>query len=173
METLIATPTKCKLCERVFPSDFLRDAVILGANPQAKLQQVDALMKPLLKHLQKHHPEAIEQAQFAGSTFAGYLMVNNFEIDEETRAKLGSDLTRWKIRQMMTRQETRISDERLDERLTAVLDQVSIGTVERGGVVALIRSQLHDELLTLLKQLRDALEERNRYVEGPPLVQQA
>jgi len=120
-------------------------------------------MKPLMKHLEKKHPEAIEQAQYAGATFAGYLMIVNFEIDEETRGKLGSDLTRWKIRQMMTRQETRISDERLDERLTAILD----GQFDRAGEVN--RPKLHSALYTLLKQLRDAIEERGRYAESKPV----
>ena len=162
---LIATPTKCKLCNHIFPSDSLRDAVILGASPQAKLQQIDALMKPLMKHLQKAHPEAVEQAQFAGATFAGYLTMCNFEIDEETRLKLGADLTRWKIRQMMTREETRISDERLESQLLPIIAKFTMCNVVRMNDQY---GEFQNELMGLLKRLRDATEERGRYTEAKP-----
>jgi hypothetical protein len=165
-QPLITTPTKCKLCGHIFPVDSLRDAVILGASPQAKLQQIDALMKPLMKHLQKAHPDAIEQSQFAGATFAGYLTMINLDIDAETQKKLGMDLTRWKIRQMMTRQETRVSDERLEERLTAVLDKhVSTGVGSVFDKRSTVHPELRNDLMLLLKQLRDAIEERGRYIE--------
>lgn len=148
----------------------MRDAAIVGASPEAQLQQVHALMSPLLKHLEKHHPGFAMQCALAGQTFASYLLMTAFEIDESTKQRMGSDQQRWKIRQMMTRQETRdrVTDEKIEQRLVAVLD-TWVGTKD-------VPPQLFDELFAVMRHLRDATLETDRYPvsstqnESPVLV---
>jgi len=159
--SIVSTPTKCKLCGKIFGPSLLNDAAILGSNPEAKLKQVQAMMAPLTKHLEKNHPEHIEESQIAGGTFAGYLMMTAFDIDAETHKRLGSDYTRWKIRQMMTRQESRVSDERIAERLRKALETWLPG---QGN----IPPELYDELFVVMCAMRDVLEERGRYTTEQP-----
>jgi hypothetical protein len=163
---LITTPTKCRLfkkdgtpCGKTFEGNLLRDAAVLGENKLAKLQQVHALMSPMLEHVKKHHPEHAVASALAGETFASYLLMTAFDIDEVTKERMGSDYTRWKIRQMMTREETRISDERIKARLEKAIGPW-LGDPEK-------HPELFAELYAVMTNLRDVLEERGRYpVQG-------
>ena len=158
-KSLIVTPTKCKLCGHLFRDSILHSAAIVGSTPQAQLDQVQAIVKPLMDHLQKKHSNHIVQAQFMGGQFAGWLTVDSaFEMDDDTKKKLGHDFTRWKIRQIMTPPDLRVSDERLEERLRGQLTQM-IGNEDDGEMVKLI--------LPLLIELRNHIEERGKYVEQP------
>ena len=123
--SLIHQPTKCTLCGHVFNSDLLRDAAMIGANPEAKLQQVAAMMKPLMQHIKKVHPEAIQKSQQAGAEFAGWLLVAMcFEMDTATAEKLGADFTRWNVHNLTRRKEAHPTDERIRERVDKFVEDV-------------------------------------------------
>ena len=158
--TLIHQPTRCKLCGHIFKSDLLGTAAIVGSNPQAKLQQVDALMKPLMKHLQSKHPDAIQNAQMSGAEFAGYLMVTMcFELDPGTHEKLGADFTRWNVHNLTTRKEAVPSDERIRERVIRLFDDDSV----------MVDLELRDAVVQLLIEMRDSIVEKDRYQTRQPV----
>jgi hypothetical protein len=155
MSTLIHQPTKCTLCGHVFQSDFLRDAAVIGGNPDAKLQQVAALMKPLMQHIKKQHPEAIQKSQQAGGEFAGWLLVAMcFEMDTPTAEKLGADFTRWNIHNLTRRKEAHPSDERIRERVQKLFPDDAYTTTQ-------------EAVVKLLCEMRDAIEEKDRYPAQP------
>ena len=158
--TLIHQPTKCILCGHVFKSDLLGSAAIVGSNPKAKLQQVAAMVNPLMKHLQKSHPDAIQAAQMSGGEFAGYLMVSKcFEMDSATAEKLGTDFTRWNVHKLTARKEAHPSDERIKERVAtwfAANNDRSLFNIELG-------------MVSLLCEMRDAIEEKDRYSTPQPV----
>ena len=157
--TLIHQPTRCKLCGHIFKSDLLGTAAIVGSNPQAKLQQVDALMKPLMKHLQSKHPDAIQNAQMSGAEFAGYLMVTMcFELDPGTHEKLGADFTRWNVHKLTTRKEAVPSDERIRERASEIWSSSEWKT--RGTFES---DQVFEGLVKLMIEMRDSIVEKDRY----------
>lgn len=151
---LIHQPTKCLLCGHIFGSDLLHDAAVIGGNPNAKLQQVSAIMKPLMKHIQKVHPEAIQSSQQAGAEFAGWLLVAKcFEMDTPTAEKLGADFTRWNVHNLTRRLEACPSDERIEERVVAVFGaQESYHTTQ-------------DAVIKLLCEMRDSIIEKDRYTQ--------
>lgn len=163
--TLIHQPTKCILCGHVFKSDLLGSAAIVGSNPKAKLQQVAAMVNPLMKHLQKSHPDAIQHAQMSGGEFAGYLMVSKcFEMDSATAEKLGTDFTRWNVHQLTARKEASPSDERIRERVRDVFNR------HEGSRKPLLRSPfLEEAVCILLCEMRDAIEEKARYSSAQPV----
>jgi hypothetical protein len=163
--TLIHQPTKCILCGHVFKSDLLGSAAIVGSNPKAKLQQVAAMVNPLMKHLQKSHPDAIQAAQMSGGEFAGYLMVSKcFEMDNATAEKLGTDYTRWSVHRLTARKEAHPSNERIRDRAREVwssTDWKTRGTAESDTVF--------EGMVTLLCEMRDAIEEKDRYSTPQPV----
>jgi len=160
MSTLIHQPTKCTLCGHVFQSDFLRDAAVIGGNPDAKLEQVAALMKPLMQHIKKQHPEAIQKSQQAGGEFAGWLLVAMcFEMDTPTAEKLGADFTRWKIHNLTQRKEAHPSDERIKQRVAEVFS----GHTPQ-------HPYLQDAVTSLLCEMRDSIEEKDRYPSAQPVA---
>lgn len=153
--TLIIQPTRCRLCNHIFNSDLLGTAAIVGSNPHAKLQQVDALMKPLMKHLQSKHPDAIQNAQMSGAEFAGYLMVTGcFELDAATHEKLGADFTRWNVHKLTTRQGSVPSDERILERVDELFANDPLAAKKVAG---------------LLVEMRDSITEKDRYQTRQPV----
>lgn len=160
---LISTPTKCKICGHVFNSDILREAAVLGGNPQAKLQQVAAMTKPLMKHLEKYHPDVIQQAQMTGGQFAGYLTLLAFECDEDVSIKLGSDYTRWQVHKLTARQGSIPSDERIAERVQAELVGSETTQTERRKIEAVV--------ISLLCEMRDSITEKDRYSPQRPTVE--
>jgi len=158
MSTLIHQPTKCTLCGHVFQSDFLRDAAVIGVNPDAKLEQVAALMKPLMQHIKKQHPEAIQKSQQAGGEFAGWLLVAMcFEMDTPTAEKLGADFTRWNIHNLTRRKEAHPSDERIRERVKKLFPDDPYTTTQ-------------EAVVKLLCEMRDAIEEKDRYPSAQPVA---
>jgi len=165
MSTLIHQPTKCTLCGHVFQSDFLRDAAVIGGNPDAKLQQVAALMRPLMQHIKKQHPEAIQKSQQAGGEFAGWLLVAMcFEMDAPTAEKLGADFTRWKIHNLTQRKEAHPSDERIRERVAQTLPPSQRALMETD------LPEIQIAMVKLLCEMRDAIEEKNRYPSAQPVA---
>lgn len=160
METkLVSQPTRCKLCKHIFTEDLLKTATILGATPQAKLTQVAAVVQPLMRHLQKHHPEALQQAQLAGGQLAGYLALLCFECDEETKIKMGQDFTRWKVHCLTARPDAHPSDDRIRERVSEIVTKFR--ALEGPPPVT-----LENQIVALLCEMRDAIEEKGRYAQG-------
>jgi hypothetical protein len=158
--TLIHQPTKCILCGHVFKSDLLGSAAIVGSNPKAKLQQVAAMVNPLMKHLQKSHPDAIQAAQMSGGEFAGYLMVSKcFEMDNATAEKLGTDFTRWNVHKLTARKEAHPSDERIRDRVAQIFQGLDTPHYAHFAV----------EVENLLREMRDAIEEKDRYSTPQPV----
>lgn len=167
--TLITQPTRCKLCNHIFQSDLLGTAAIVGGNPQAKLQQVNALMKPLMKHLQSKHPDAIQNAQMAGAEFAGYLMVTGaFELDAATFEKLGADFTRWNVHKLTARKEAVPSDERIRERVAMVLAEPATERMLSLGNAFEV-AELHRSVEALLIEMRDSIVEKDRFPTRQPV----
>ena len=151
--TLVHTPTKCKLCGHIFGSDLLGSAAIVGSNPQAKLRQVEAMVKPLTKHLEKVHPDVIAQAQMTGMEFAGYLMLAKaYAMDDATKEKIGLDFTRWNVHRLTRRLEAHPSDERIRERVQEIFPDDPYTTSQNAVV-------------KLLCEMRDAIEEKDRYTQ--------
>ena len=154
--TLVHTPTKCKLCGHIFGSDLLGSAAIVGSNPQAKLRQVEAMVKPLTKHLEKVHPDVIAQAQMTGMEFAGYLMLAKaYAMDDATKEKIGLDFTRWNVHRLTRRLEAHPSDERIAERVATLFAANNDRTL----------LNIEIEVTALLCEMRDAIEEKDRYTQ--------
>jgi hypothetical protein len=156
-ENLVSTPTKCKICGFTFATDLLGSASIVGGNPEAKLQQVAAMMGPLMKHLEKKHPEHLQQAQMTAGAFAGYLTTLAFECDEATRQRMGQDFTRWQIHRITANKEAHPADERIKERVRALLPDDHQKTVP----------EIREAFTALLIEMRDAIEEKGRYSRDP------
>lgn len=166
---LISTPTKCKICGHVFNSDLLREAAVLGGNPQAKLQQVAAMTKPLMKHLEKSHPDVIQQAQMTGGQFAGYLTLLAFECDEDVSIKLGSDYTRWQVHKLTARQAAIPSDERIRERVKEAMRRAN--TDDDLDDTEPNEDSTFKHMVALLCDLRDSITEKDRYSPQRPTVE--
>jgi hypothetical protein len=163
--TLIHQPTKCILCGHVFKSDLLGSAAIVGLNPKAKLQQVAAMVNPLMKHLQKSHPDAIQAAQMSGGEFAGYLMVSKcFEMDSATAEKLGTDFTRWSVHKLTARPEAHPSVERIKERVNQEMAEFSAEFEKVDDAPS-----INERMVKLLCEMRDAIEEKDRYSTPQPV----
>jgi hypothetical protein len=155
MTAQISTPTKCRLCGKTFSHDLLATAAVLGSNPQIKAQQIQALVAPFIKHIEKDHPQHIQMVAVTSAEIQGYLMMSIFDMDDQIAEKLNRDFVRWKIRQWMTPPHARVTDERIKERLNAVPWE-SISPSEE-----LI-------LFNIIREMRDAIEERGRYkMPGP------
>jgi hypothetical protein len=157
----IIEPTKCKLCGKIFEVNLLRDAAIVGNNPQAKLEQVQALITPLMQHLNQKHPEHLQRSQMAGGALAGFLAIDGaFSIDADTKLQLDHDRTRWNIRRILSAPELRVTDERIEERVKEIFDHVHPGEcLDRGAIRAAVAKCMRD--------MRDAIEERDRYQVRP------
>jgi hypothetical protein len=161
MSELVSTPTKCKLCNHVFKTDLLGSAAIIGASKEAKMQQVAALTKPLMKHLQKHHPEHIQRAQISGMELAGYLTVTGaFEMDEHIRQTIGTDFTRWHVHRLTRNLESHPTDGRIKERVGALFANAHPPNPSLSAAV-----------VVLLCEMRDAIEEVGRYPEPQAIPQ--
>ena len=150
MSTQISTPTRCKLCGKTFSHDLLATAAIVGSNPQIKAQQIQALVSPFIKHIEKEHPQHIQMVAVTSAEIQGYLMMSIFDMDDQIAEKLNRDFVRWKVRQWMTPPHARITDERIRERLDSL--QWAAGL-----------ESLHDGVEALIRVMRDAIEERDRY----------
>lgn len=159
--SIVRTPTKCRLCGHEFAYNVMADAAVVGSNPNAKLAQVEALTKPLTKHLQKHHPEVIHQAQLTGMEFSGYMMIAKvFEMDQATEEKIGLDFTRWNIHRHTTRLGSIPSDERIRERVKKLFPDDP-------------HTSSMDAVVKLLCEMRDAITEKDRYnMQAGPIVDQ-
>ena len=164
---VILRPTTCRICGHQFPGNSLSTAAIVGENPQAKIQQVQALISPLMKHLQKKHPQQLQWAQMNGGEWAGVLSINFFQCDEPAIEK-SRDEARWKIHQLTRR--VAITDERIEERLrlaylTAVAADAGVdpATLPANFVDDMMQTPSAIEILKTMRQMRDVLEEKGRY----------
>lgn len=179
LTTVILRPTVCRICGHEFKGDSLKSATIIGNNPQARMQQIQALLSPLMKHLQKKHPEQLQWTQLQGGEYAGLLALNLIQCDEP-EIERQRDQTRWKIHQMTRR--VAITDERIEERLklaylTALAEELKMPVEELNPASAdpmmTLPSARH--ILRTMREMRDVLEERGRYeafqtpkVQNPP-----
>jgi len=113
-----------------------------------------------MKHLQKSHPDAIQAAQMSGGEFAGYLMVSKcFEMDNATAEKLGTDFTRWNVHKLTARKEAHPSDERIRDRVAQIFQGLDTPHYAHFAV----------EVENLLREMRDAIEEKDRYSTPQPV----
>jgi len=160
-EPLVVTPTKCRLCNHIFPPDIFHSATLLATSPTAKAQQVQQLMAPLMKHLADAHSipvsdlSRIDQnknwTQFIElqvMNYRGLLLLDAFETSEPVFLEQ-RELARAAVHRR-TRKNT-VSDERLKERLAETF---------KHHYEPVYDSDLYDATLALLKSLRDVLEER-------------
>jgi hypothetical protein len=179
LTTVILRPTVCRICGHEFKGDSLKSATIIGNNPQARMQQIQALLSPLMKHLQKKHPEQLQWTQLQGGEYAGLLALNLIQCDEP-EIERQRDQTRWKIHQMTRR--VAITDERIAERLK--LAYLAAMAKEAGVPIDAIAPTMADDIMNTpaaieiartMREMRDVLEERGRYeafqtpkVDNPP-----
>lgn len=167
-------PTMCRLCGHQFPSDPLRSAALLNANPQAKLEQIRAIISPLMKHLNNKHPRELAWTQELGGEYAGLLAINLFQ-SSEPLIEAQRDYTRWKIHTMTTR--ARVTNERIAERLAEAfathMREASHQTATPEQVEAAARHWMKGTLaravLNMVEAMRDVLEENGRYASEPVL----
>lgn len=163
----ILTPTKCRLCGYVFPPELFQSATLLLDNPQAKAQQVQQAMMPLVEHLSKFHNEGLALSPGAGrttvsqnksymsmielqaATYRGLLVMMAFDVSDELIDKQ-RDYLRWQIHQQTMR--ARVSDERIRERAISFCNTADFSSI--------------DDLVKLLTEMRDSLEERDRYPQS-------
>lgn len=169
---LIMRPTKCRICNFAFPGNPMQSARLLVENPQAKSRQLAAILSPLMKHLQKKHPQELQTAQLFGSEYAGMVSIEYFQIDDPIVREM-IDKTRW-ITHAKTRRYT-VSDQRIEERLelaflNTVLREAKQPEVRqahecdiqiRGKARAFLDSSLGNAILRTMRHMRDVLEERN------------
>lgn len=187
---LIVRPTLCKICGQKFEGNSLNSAAIIGENAQAKIQQIQALISPLMKHLTKKHPQQLQWAQLMGGEWGGLLSLNFFQCDEPTIERQ-RDETRWKINQMTRR--VAITDERIKERLlTAVIEAFTKDAKRVESREELPADELEEikaraeiwmghelarEITKTMQKMRDVLEERGRYpapaMNGTPVMNAA
>jgi len=184
IEAKAARPFMCKLCGKTFPTDLLKTATLIGANPQAKLQQINAILAAPMKHLQKAHGYELSWAQVMGGEYAGLLAMNFFQCDAEI-VEQQRDYARWKIHTLTTR--VAITDERITERIyQTYFEYWKTGrnvvnanpaepelNIEQRATVATeewMKSPLALAILETMKTMRDVLQEKDRYVmtDGPP-----
>lgn len=167
---MIVRPTLCRLCGHEFKGNSLATAAVVGNNPHAKIQQIQALISPLMKHLTKKHPEQLKWAQMMGGEWGGLLSINFFQCDEPA-IEQSRDSTRWKIHQMTRR--VVITDERIEERLrlavlTAITDaggdQV-YGDQHEEYADDFMKGAIARKIVETMRHMRDVLEERGRYGE--------
>lgn len=161
-DPLVITPTKCRLCGKLFPPESLHQASILAATPEAKARQVQTIMAPLMKHLEQHHAHVagslatIDQnrnyTQFVElqvANYRGLLLLEAFETSEPVFLEQ-REIARVAIHRKT--QKVTINDGRLRTRLTEVFYDDK-GRIRNDSGFFL-------DLLGVLKELRDKLEER-------------
>jgi len=159
-EPLILTPTKCKLCGYVFPVEMFHQATVLGLTPEAKVGQIMKAVEPLKEHLAKFHNHPVRDwkridrdkslvalVEMQVDQYRGWLLLDAFETSEPVFLEQ-REMARAAIHRKTAR--AHVSDERLKERLEQVW---------KDCVLAVDREPF-DGCLALLKQLRNALEER-------------
>lgn len=167
--SVVLRPTKCKICGHEFPGNSLNTAAIVGDNPKAKLQQIQALISPMMKHLTKKHPQQVQWAQMMGGEWGGLLMLNLIQCDEPTIERQ-RDETRWKIHQMTRR--VQITDERIEERLrlaylTAMAQEIGcdVSAITPGQADYLMKSPTAVWIMKTMRDMRDVLQEKDRYAK--------
>ena len=168
-QNVILRPTACRICGKKFPGNSLSTAAIIGENPQAKIQQVQALISPLMKHLGQKHPQQLQWAQMSGGEWGGLLSLNFFTCDEPVIER-GRDETRWKIHQMT--QRVAITDERIEERLrlaylTAMAHEadVPVESIPAATADDLMKTASAVQILRTMREMRDVLQEKDRYAK--------
>jgi hypothetical protein len=124
------------------------------------------MVKPLTKHLEKVHPDVIAQAQMSGMEFAGYLMLAKaYQMDDATKEKIGLDFTRWNVHRLTRRLGASPGPDRIMERV----EEWWAKNVSDDGSIPknkpFIGSEAYDSLVALLCEMRDAIEEKDRYTQ--------
>jgi hypothetical protein len=167
--------TKCKLCGHVFPSNPLHAATLVGANPQAKMAQIQALLAPMMKHLQKKHPAELQWSQLLGGECAGMMALRFFENHEPTTEQQ-QDFTRWKIHTLTKRAV--VTNERIIERLATTVRKTFAKTsaelppeLIEDQVETFMNGPLAHAIVETMQHMRDVLQEEGRYdMQGKPPV---
>jgi hypothetical protein len=154
MSTPIAPITTCKHCNMRFDGGL----EIIG-RPNARME---ALLMKLGSHMHKAHPQHAQALNLHGAAFMGMLFLMNFK---STDAELNKqrDQARWQIHQQTL--NARFSDESLWEQCTALTQRLGDAfdeTVSNDEA----RTIINDMLFEVVKSIRDALEEPNRYPEA-------
>lgn len=178
---MIVRPTLCKICGHQFEGNSLNSAAVIGQNAHAKIQQIQALISPMMQHLTKKHPEQLKWAQLMGGEWGGLLSLNFFQCDEPVIERQ-RDETRWRISQMTRR--VAVTDERIKERLRLAVasaiqidEQVDEAEAERRADEWLLHHPFAGVIERTMRQMRDVLEERGRYpaptMNGSPVMNAA
>jgi hypothetical protein len=179
---IAARPLRCKICGKMFETDPLKTATLIGANPQAKLQQINAILAEPMKHLQKKHAYHLGWAQLMGGEYGGMLALNFFDCDAEIVEKQ-RDYARWKVHTLTRR--AHVTDERIVERLTKTfsdfvtelhagyardLNDPTIMERVKVETEVWMASKLALAILAMIRDMRDVLQEKDRYqmTDGPP-----
>ncbi len=154
--------------------------MIVGDNPQAKMQHIHAILSPLMKHLTQKHQAELQWTQLMGGEYAGLLAMNFFET-HAPQVEAQRDYARWKIHTLTRR--SHVTDQRIAEKLRAVYSQNFYRLTEeappdtpqrtRGELEQFIdlwmETPFAQALAQMIRDMRDVLTERDRYqMTDPP-----
>ena len=137
--------TTCAHCPQKFTTPGFGD--LLGTDSgRVKITNV---FQALIGHLQKRHPEAARKADLAAAMLGGLLRLMNFQSDDPAAQQM-RDWNRHVIHEM-TRAVT-CPDNKIEEQVKALE----------------LNEYTHLRVVTLLKQMRDVIEERGAFAPSDP-----
>ena len=161
----MATLTRCLHCGETFEG-----GVVIVGRPTARLQ---ALLVKLASHMNQKHPDFAQGMNLDGVTFMGWRYLTNFKSDDED-LNSESDKQRWMIHQQTL--PYRMDDDVLKKQageLAALLSHQAISEVPEelrnkyaSHAIAWegdMKRSFAELILETFTQLRDALEEPNKY----------
>jgi hypothetical protein len=144
--------TKCLHCGETFEG-----GVVIVGRPTARLE---SLLHKLGSHMNTKHAEHAQIMGIYGTAFMGMLFLTNFKSDDvELNAE--RDKTRWTIHQQTL--ATRVTDDTLKEQSRELARTI----FEMRGIpsdnATVVLDSFQEHILHAFTQLRDALEEPNKY----------
>jgi len=154
------TITQCLHCGETFEG-----GVVIVGRPNARLQ---ALLIKLASHMNQKHPDFAQGMNLDGVTFMGWRYLTNFKSDDED-LNAESDKQRWMIHQQTL--PYRMDDDVLKKqagelaRRLAIRAQVICISGQRDLLLEAdeLTRNFQEMVVETLTQLRDALEEPNKY----------
>jgi len=148
--------TQCLHCGETFEG-----GVVIVGRPNARLQ---ALLIKLASHMNQKHPDFAQGMNLDGVTFMGWRYLTNFKSDDED-LNAESDKQRWMIHQQTLpyRMDDAVLKKQAGETATA-LRQVEEQLTRNNVIMNDERNEAFEMIiLDKFKELRDALEEPNKY----------
>lgn len=139
--------TSCAHCPQKFTTPGFGD--LLGtASGQAKIAEV---LKALIQHLIKKHPQQAQQADMAGAMMQGLMRLMNFSSDDPV-AQAMREWNRHVIHEMTRAHQCP------DDKIEAQVQSLGLN------------EYTHLRVATLMKQMRDVIEEKGPFAPQNPMA---